>query len=516
MIGKPLVSVVTVCYNEEKSIKRVLESVLCQRYDNFEYIIKDGGSTDRTNEIIECYKKKFKKRGIPFKYVSKKDGGIYDAMNKAVSLCQGEWVQFMNGDDRFYNQYVLSNVFSGKDYEGADILYGDALEQEFGQYYYYPKRMKEIESRMPFSHQSSFVRRKVLETYPFHTSYKIGSDYDFLLTAYKAGLSFQDVNCIVSVVAKEGVSTVNLYDTFVESMEIRKKHGIFLMTDKEYKRALIFVRLKQIGMDYFPKWLKFSIRKVQRIMRGQQRQVKKKKSRKKSLFCRKIEEIGSVLYRSLVFPFVRIGIEKKTKSVMRQGSYINDGTILKGKNYIGKNVYLSNVELGFGSYVSDKGILKNTKIGKYTSIGPEVQTVLGGHPSHTIAAVHPAFFSKGTDLGFTYQKETIFQEFDYIDKEKNIQVLIGNDVWIGSGTKILQGVTIGDGAIIGACSLVTKDVPPYEIYGGVPAKKIKDRFGDTEKKGLKRLQWWNKGEPWILAHVREFKDVKELLLKNGQ
>ncbi len=63
---------------------------------------------------------------------------------------------------------------------------------------------------------------------------------------------------------------------------------------------------------------------------------------------------------------------------------------------------------------------------------------------------------------------------------------------------------------------MTKDVPPYEIYGGVPAKKIKDRFGDTEKKGLKRLQWWNKGEPWILAHVREFKDVKELLLKNGQ
>ena len=61
--------------------------------------------------------------------ISEYDSGIYDAMNKAVSLCQGEWVQFMNGDDRFYNQYVLSNVFSGKDYEGADILYGDALEQ---------------------------------------------------------------------------------------------------------------------------------------------------------------------------------------------------------------------------------------------------------------------------------------------------------------------------------------------------------------------------------------------------
>ena len=515
-MGEPLVSVVTVCYNGEKSIKRVLDSVLCQKFDNFEYIIKDGGSTDRTKEIIEGYKRKFKKRGSPLTYVSKKDEGIYDAMNKAVSLCRGEWVQFMNADDRFYNSYVLSNVFSGKDYEGADILYGDALEQEFGQYYYYPKRMGEIESRMPFSHQSSFVRRRVLEKYPFNISYKIGADYDFLLTAYKEGLSFQDVNTIVSVVAKEGVSTVNLYDTFVESMEIRKRHGIFLMTNKEYKRVLIFVRLKQIGMDYFPKWLKFCIRKVQRIMRGQQRQVKKKRDGKKTLFCRKIEEAGSILYRRLLFPFVRIGIEKRRKSVMRQGSYINGGTVLKGRNYIGKNTYLSNVEMGFGSYISDKGILKNTKIGKYTSIGPEVQTILGRHPSHTFAAVHPAFFSKGTDLGFAYSKETVFQEFDYIDKEKNIQVLIGNDVWIGSGAKILQGVTIGDGAIIGAGSLVTKDVPPYEVYGGIPAKKIKDRFGDREKEGLKRLQWWNKGEPWILAHVKEFKDVKELLLKNGQ
>lgn len=75
-MGEPLVSVVTVCYNGEKSIKRVLDSVLCQKFDNFEYIIKDGGSTDRTKEIIEGYKRKFKKRGIPLTYVSKKDEGI--------------------------------------------------------------------------------------------------------------------------------------------------------------------------------------------------------------------------------------------------------------------------------------------------------------------------------------------------------------------------------------------------------------------------------------------------------
>ena len=76
MIGKPLVSVVTVCYNEEKSIKRVLESVLCQRYDNFEYIIKDGGSTDRTNEIIECYKKKLKKGEFPSNMCQKRMGAF--------------------------------------------------------------------------------------------------------------------------------------------------------------------------------------------------------------------------------------------------------------------------------------------------------------------------------------------------------------------------------------------------------------------------------------------------------
>lgn len=265
----PVVSVITVCYNAEKLIARVLESVLSQTYGEFEYIIKDGGSTDRTNQIIEKYKERFQEKGIPVRHISEKDQGLYYAMNAAVSVCKGQFVNFMNADDRFYDEQVLERIFREKTYEEADILYGDALECEFGEYYYFPKNIENIKRRMPFNHQATFVRREVMLQYPFDTKYRIGADYNFLLTAYDQGLRFVDLNTLVSIIAKEGVSTVNLYDTFVESTVIRKSHGIELYSDKEYKRKLAYTKCKQFGMNFFPNWLKYIIRRIQRKMRGQ-------------------------------------------------------------------------------------------------------------------------------------------------------------------------------------------------------------------------------------------------------
>lgn len=265
----PLVSVITVCYNAEKTIEHVLASVLAQTFDNFEYVIWDGGSTDATNRIIESYQPRFEARKIPLLHLIRQDEGIYDAMNQATGCCRGTWLNFMNADDRFYNENVLADIFSHSAYEDYDILYGDALEWELGDYYVYEKSLQNIRRKMPFNHQASFIRKTVMEKYPYDTALKIGADYNFVCCAYTAGCRFLELPHIVCVISKEGLSSVDLVNKFIEVCTIHKRYGMFEMTDKEYARRLRMQKVKQFGMDYFPKWLKNLIRRLQRLTRGQ-------------------------------------------------------------------------------------------------------------------------------------------------------------------------------------------------------------------------------------------------------
>ena len=106
---------------------------------------------------------------------------------------------------------------------------------------------------------------------PFDTSLKITADYDFLLRAKKAGKTFKDSGVVTALISKDGVSTVKLKDTYLESIQVRRNNGIKQPDEKEIQKALKFVDLKQFGMDHFPKWLKFCIRRVQRFMRHQKK-----------------------------------------------------------------------------------------------------------------------------------------------------------------------------------------------------------------------------------------------------
>ncbi len=269
----PIVSVITVCYNAEKYIEGVLETVLNQTCTQYEYVIKDGGSTDRTNEIIETYKQRFLAKGILVKHIITKDKGIYDAMNEAVTHCSGMWVNFMNADDRYFTDDVLLHVFELNHYEDADILYGDAVEAEFGNFYPYPKHMDEIEHKMPFSHQSCFIRTRLMQEVPYDLNYRIGADYDFLLKSYLAGKKFVHVDEIVCIVCREGVSTIDLKDAFIEGRTIREKYGIIEMTEQQFKRKMVIVNIKQFGMHHFPHWLINLIRRYQRVTRGQNQKI---------------------------------------------------------------------------------------------------------------------------------------------------------------------------------------------------------------------------------------------------
>lgn len=229
------------------------------------------------------------------------------------------------------------------------------------------------------------------------------------------------------------------------------------------------------------------------------------------MLTRKLGEIASTLYRSLIFPFVRIAIECRTKSIMKQGTYVNKGTVLRGRNFIGKGTTLTNTDMGFGSYISVNGDLSNAKVGKYCSIGPNLSSVGGNHPVKEFVSVHPAFYAVNNGSGFTYldrnETASLYEENKYIDMEKGYFYEIGNDVWIGANVSICQGVRIGDGAVIGANALVNRDVEPYAIYAGIPAKKIGMRFSDEKISKLLEMKWWDKDESWIKENALSFRNI---------
>ncbi len=229
---------------------------------------------------------------------------------------------------------------------------------------------------------------------------------------------------------------------------------------------------------------------------------------------RKISDAGSFVYRKLVFPFVKMGIERRTDSMIGKGAFIRGGSHLAGRDHIGDGARLDNVTVGYSTMIGNNAIISNTRIGNYSCIG-DIHTLIGRHPvKGENIAVHPAFFSKEAQFGYTYVSETSYDEAAWADKENGYNISIGNDVWIGYSVSVCDGVTIGDGAVVGAGSLVVKDVEPYTIYAGVPARKIGDRFDDDTKAKLLELKWWDKDEAWIREHAHEFANPKEFLKNN--
>lgn len=178
-----------------------------------------------------------------------------------------------------------------------------------------------------------------------------------------------------------------------------------------------------------------------------------------------------------------------------------------GYNVLGENTCFVG-EIGYGSYIGSDSYVVG-RIGKYCSLASDVKVILGKHPASVFVSTAPCFFSTHKQNGMTYVNEAKFTENTYA-KDK-FPVYIGNDVWIGSGARILEGVTIGDGAIIAAGAVVSKDVAPYSIVGGVPAKEIKKRFTEEEIKFLLDFKWWDKPEEWIKNNTDKFLNIAEFM-----
>ena len=151
---------------------------------------------------------------------------------------------------------------------------------------------------------------------------------------------------------------------------------------------------------------------------------------------------------------------------------------------VGARTRLLESELGDYSYIVNDGDMAYTKAGKFCSIAAMTRINPGNHPMWRASQAH-----------FTYRASAYFEgeadEESFFDWRRSHRVILGNDVWIGHGAIILPGRRIGDGAVVAAGAIVTKDVPAYAIVGGNPARVIKPRFPEPIAQRLSRLTWWD-------------------------
>lgn len=180
----------------------------------------------------------------------------------------------------------------------------------------------------------------------------------------------------------------------------------------------------------------------------------------------------------------------------------------EGNNSLQTNTRVYNSKVGKCTYISTNSLISNTKIGRYSSIGNWVSIGIGRHPTNFVST-HPLFHSSlvSKSLGFEPYKN-VDEKFETHKKlMSGFYVEIGSDVWIGDRVLIMDGIKIGDGAVIGAGSIVNKDIEPYEVVAGVPARHIKYRFQKSEIEFLISLKWWEKDQEWIKKNANLFSDI---------
>jgi acetyltransferase-like isoleucine patch superfamily enzyme len=198
-------------------------------------------------------------------------------------------------------------------------------------------------------------------------------------------------------------------------------------------------------------------------------------------------------------------LERKNRWLhLKLGNSANISDCNFGKyNNVGEGTVLTSVNINDFTYISDNCVICRTEIGKFCSVAPGVLCGLGMHPTKNFVSTHPAFFSDKKQSGISFTSKNYFQEYKPIK--------IGNDVWIGARAIIIDGVTVGDGAIIGAGAVVTKDVKPYAIVGGVPAKTIRYRFNKKQIEYLQKFKWWDKNYNWLKKNYLMFHNIEEFV-----
>jgi len=409
---QPLITVITVVRNGEKTLEETILSVLNQTYQNIEYIIVDGASTDGTMEIVRRYEDR-----IDY-WISEKDDGPCYAFNKGISLATGDWINFMNSGDYFTTSDVCNIIFENNGYENIDVVYGNSTMITAKN-----EKITTLAGDNPqmlvygpvYRHGASFVRAAVHKEFLFNTGkikkFTFALDFDCIFSMYAAKKKFYKVNVDIMTYQVEGMSNHPLMGVYYQ----------YAIVAQYYHNPKYFFRFLFLAC---------------------------------AIILHKIPLFAN-FYRFLAFyvgnyliPYIPVWCIRKL-FYRAMGMKIGKGTVVNMAQYfsdIRKVVIGNNTHINRQCYFESRSGLY---IGSNVSISHKVTFITGSH-----------------DVSSKY--------FYGIGKP----ILVGDYVWIGVNATILQGVTIGKGVVVAAGAVVTKDVKPYTIVAGIPAKEIGKRPED--------------------------------------
>lgn len=264
------VSIITVTYNSLDMLQKTVESVHGQTYRNKEFIIIDGASTDGTREYLLKHQNRIDA------WISEPDQGIYDAMNKGSKKATGEWLIFLNSGDIFCSPNVLADIFSVGLSTDVDVIYGDSVYSYGREEYKEFRKSQELRNfwkGMVTSHQSFFVRKRIMDRRPFDTRYKIASDFNQLYTLFMDGGLFVHKVLNISCVDTTGISNnKRMIQSVLEHWSIvRGYSGITLYCQGYYIFWLSIVLLLSGAKWIIPRRIYVQLIRMLRCRRKDQR-----------------------------------------------------------------------------------------------------------------------------------------------------------------------------------------------------------------------------------------------------
>jgi glycosyltransferase involved in cell wall biosynthesis len=259
----PKISVITVTLNASLDLQKTLDSITMQDYPDLEIIVIDGGSEDGTVEVISAYADH-----IAY-WISEPDKGIYDAMNKGLSRATGEWVNFMNAGDLFFNSEVVSSVFN-REITEEQVIYGDSVAS-YPAFKAWRKALlpDDLRKGMICCHQSMFFRTDMIGKEAYRPDLYFSADFEMIYRLYRAGKIFRYIPISVAVFSTRGTSNLHMVKSARSNFEILSAGGVLSCQQKRYHRRVILQALVTECMyKFLPSFaLNFLLKRIYRHQR---------------------------------------------------------------------------------------------------------------------------------------------------------------------------------------------------------------------------------------------------------
>jgi glycosyltransferase involved in cell wall biosynthesis len=251
----PKISIITPTYNSENTLDGTVNALLRQTFSDFEYIIIDAVSKDKTIEKIKSYMPEFEKKGIPVKIVSEPDKGVYDAMNKGIALAGGELIGITNSDD-WYEDNALEVMWNRYDDARTDksnsMLYGIERVWKDDKIFNVQRRGAAFISESVLPHSTFFVAKTVYDRFgAFDLSVRVLADYDFICRCVSQGVILEEVDVVISNFRLGGISS-SYFDFYSDFYRIKYKYGF--INKKKFKELMFVLKIKKMVNKVIRRW----------------------------------------------------------------------------------------------------------------------------------------------------------------------------------------------------------------------------------------------------------------------